>query len=43
MQDLRHFNTSVTQQKQQLMEKLDKASSFQERKPILDSFFSDLE
>ena len=43
MQDLKHFNTSVPQQKHQLMKKLDKAQSFQERKPILDSFFSDLE
>ena len=43
MQDLKQFNTSVTQQKAKLMKKLDVAQSFEERKPILDRFFSDLE
>ena len=43
MQDLKQFNTGVTQQKAQLMKKLDGAQSFEERKPILDRFFSDLE
>ena len=42
-QDLKKFNSSVTKQKEKLMKNLDGAQSFEERKPILDSFFSDLE
>ena len=43
VQDLKKFNSSVTKQKEKLMKNLDGAQSFEERKPILDSFFSDLE
>ena len=43
VQDLKNFNTSVTKQKEKLMKNLDGVQSFEERKPILDSFFSDLE